>query len=273
MSTGKTSYFHVGASRPDSLAPTAAGTVLAETFSRTTNLCANTTALTTSVLYMNLIHLDPGVAYTSSVYLSGTTAMSATVSNGWSALFDSSRNLLRQSTDFTTGGTWGANSNKLFALDSVPVTASSHTGGITTYTVTASLTTGGPGGTASMAAGDSVVISNCSDAEANGTKTVLDVPTSTTFRVTEADPGAFGTGGTVQFAAGKRTYTPTTGGAYYIGLLIKATVPSNMVWAQNAVVTTQAPILCGTADTVTTQAPATATTITPTGNYFWVRMV
>jgi hypothetical protein len=89
---------------------------IATSFDRIGNTIGNTAStLVSGRLHLVSVHLDIGTVVTSITFVSGTTAC-ATPTNEWVALFDSSRNLLRQSTSVTTA--WAASTAKTFTLSS-----------------------------------------------------------------------------------------------------------------------------------------------------------
>lgn len=87
---------------------------LAETIQR--NVCpeVNTSALTSGTLYMMAIYLKAGTLVSNISFFSATTA-AGTPTNGFFALYDSSRNLLANCANFTTEA-WAANTIKTKAM-------------------------------------------------------------------------------------------------------------------------------------------------------------
>jgi hypothetical protein len=98
------------------LSPTGA---LFENMSRTVPMAGSATA--SGTLRMTSIWLPAGLTVTNIVIVNGATA-EAGGSNAWAALFDSSRNLLRQSTSETGAGAIAASVIHTFALSSTFVT-------------------------------------------------------------------------------------------------------------------------------------------------------
>lgn len=72
--------------------------------------------LTSGTMVLTAIALPASTPIASISFISGTQALVAGT-HGWVALYDSSLNLLRQSTD-DTGVTWAANTLKTFTLSS-----------------------------------------------------------------------------------------------------------------------------------------------------------
>ena len=96
-----------------SMAPTGAR---AETYSRAGTTTTNGSPLSTGRLTLVAIHLPASTVVTSITFVSQTTAASVPL-NQWFALYDSSRALLRQTTDDTTTA-WGSTTAKTLNLTS-----------------------------------------------------------------------------------------------------------------------------------------------------------
>lgn len=183
-------------------------------------ISANGGILSTGRLSAVAIPVLNGDVITNVAYLSATSA--ATPTHWWFALLDTSKNVIRQSTDQLTGA-WGANTIKTLAVDSLPVTAGSRSG---TTTVTLTFPTLSQSLTSLIAVNDSVVVSNANIAAYNGTFTVATV-SSTQITYTAGSSATDSLAApfpTVQLAAGKRTYTVSADTYVYSVVMIAGTV-------------------------------------------------
>lgn len=250
------------------LAPSGA---IAETYPRRGATLGNSTALTTATLQLIAMPIRSGKVVTAANIWQATTAFTA-AANQWLALYDSSLNCIRQSTDQLTTGT-GANTKFTGTLDSVPVTAGAR---VASTTVTLTIPTLNQALSALFAVSDSIVVSNANIAAYNGTFTVTGV-TATTITYTAGSSATDNLSApfpTVQMAAGKRTYTVPTTALYYVGAMFKGTVGTHESIAPNKNnVIGAAPILNGTSTgslTGTAPSPAAAITVASVTPYLWL---